>query len=327
MAVIIQPIQNLRALAISAVVLTHVAGEFLAGADGQPHLSLNEVNISFTFVAGFLFRATAFDDSYFQFIRRRAKNILVPYICISLPALVAYVTGMKTHPHLDLSAHQGVTLFIFLLYTGAHLGPLWFVPMIFTLYLCVPLFKLVDRSNLAYLVTIAGGLVLAMGPVVRPQHDAAPIQAAIHYAPVFLLGMACSRNFDALVEFVSLRPGWTAWAFGAAIAFNLMVEDDLNYLAKILLLLAIFLVLSIMSLPAGLERMMTAMATRSFGIFLIHGYLIAMLRIAHDRGLVGGDWALPTCVAVSALVILCCSAILQGAKRVLASRSRLAVGY
>lgn len=40
---------------------------------------------------------------YRTFLEGRVRNVVIPYLIVSTPAIAVYVFGHKTHPHVDLS--------------------------------------------------------------------------------------------------------------------------------------------------------------------------------------------------------------------------------
>lgn len=318
---LIYSIQQIRAVAAFIVVLTHVWGS-LHSIPGTVTIDLREVNIGFTFAAGFLFQALSINKPFLAFYKGRIKNVVVPYLIVSLPAVAMYVIGHKNHPHIDLSQMSGWQLAPFLYATGLHLGPLWFIPMIMLVYAATPLWKLVDRHN-AYWYVVPLGLLASVFVFLRPAFNAMPPIAALHYAPIFLLGMFCSR-FRVSIERVAASVWPAALVLLIALwALSAWLDNYTQWPVKIVMLACLHL-LTIRT-QVFHSAVIDVMAKNSFGIFFLHGYFASILRILQGKG-VTIDATLPNALLISAIVTAVCVAIITVIRRVLPGKSRYLVG-
>lgn len=322
----IYSIQQIRAFAAILVVMTHVVNA-LPPVPGSPFpVNLDEVNIVFTFAAGFLFRHLSLREPYRAFMARRVVNVLVPYALISIPALLIYVVGDKQHGHVDLSGVPDLLLPVYLLLTGLHLGALWFVPMIFVIYAATPVIRGIDGAGWRYAVAIPISLLLGVTILTRPEVNANPPLAAAHYLPVFLIGMCCAR-YNAAIGALSRRV--SVWAPALAILIALVpvsaaVPDAAQYPLKLVMLLCLFVVAS---RTAGFRApAIDLLAKYSFGIFFLHGYFIAALRIFAARGDLTLQASVANVLALTALICLACVLVIRGVKLVGGRHSRLLVG-
>ena len=317
-------IQQTRALAAVLVVMTHVFEDLRPIAGSQMILVFQEVNIIFTFAAGFLFQLLSINELFGSFIARRFRNVLVPYVLISIPAILVYTIGGKLHPYVDLHSIPQWLLPLYLLATGLHLGPLWFVPMIFILYLLTPLIRHIDRSNIAYLVVIPVSLALSFTLFPRPEFNQMPPLAAAHYLPIFLIGMFCSRHNDAITRFA--RKYWLPMLIlFASLAFaSAQIDRAYQYPVKIAMLMSLFVVAS--RTAEFRSPVIDAVATNSFGIFLLHGYFVSALHIAEATGKFGINETGINLVLITFAICLACLIVIWIAKRIFGKRSRMIVG-
>lgn len=288
--------------------------------------NFHEANIAFTFAAGFLFQHLSINEPFRSFIARRCRNVIVPYVLISIPAILLYTVVGKSHPHVDLSVIPDFLLPLYLLLTGLHLGPLWFVPMIFTIYLSTPAIRWVDRSPWLYTASIAASLLLALTVFPRPEHNQNPILAGLHYLPIFLIGMAFSRYNDRIEPRCRQPHVWIPAAM-LFLALGYVTRDypsQMQYAVKIVMLVCVYVVACRTS--TWRSAAIDVLAKCSFGIFFLHGYIIAALRILQARGDFDAPQTWPNLLSVTALVCLACVAIIYTTKLLFGKRSRLLVG-
>jgi len=322
----IYSIQQIRAFAAILVVMTHVNGALSPIPNAVFVPSFEEVNIAFTFAAGFLFHHLSLNEPFGNFMRRRAFNVLIPYALISIPAILLYTVGNKAHPHVDLSQIPDALVPVYLLLTGLQLGPLWFIPMIFTVYAMTPLLRQVDRAGWLYAVAIGGTLILGTFLFVRPEANANPIQAALHYIPVFLIGMACSRYNERISAFCQNALVWgpALLLFLALIYVTSRIDGQWQYPLKVTMLICMFIVTC--RTARYRSRLIDILAAYSFGIFFLHGYFASVMRMLSARGTFEWEATGFNLLLLTALVCALCCAVIYGVKLVFGKRSRLLVG-
>lgn len=322
----IYSIHQIRAIAALLVVLTHTAALMGNKSQSLAPMNLQEVNISFTFAAGFLFRHLHLETPFKNFIAQRFKNVLLPYALTSIPAILIYSFGAKSHPHVKLDAFPEWMVPAYLLLTGLHLGPLWFIPMIFVTYLCTPTIKKADATALTLISAFLISFLVSILWISRPLYNANPLQAAAHYLPVFFLGMLCSRCNCEISAACQKAPVWGAAA--AALVFLACWTKDLpleyQFGIKVLMLICLF---AVTCRSAKFQnKAIDLIARYSFGIFFIHGYFIAALRMAQDRGSFELPKTAVTLYLTSAAICAACIGIIHLTKKTIGSRSRVLIG-
>lgn len=276
-------VQAMRSLAIMLVIAPHAMQTLTATKGLTKYFNFNHSSVVFLFVAGFLFRYIYKNISYVDYIKSKLKNNALPYVIISVPAMAIYLFGLK---NIDKVAApewvQGkLMLSIYMLATGTHLGPLWFIPMIFIIFLAAPAFKLMDGHPRAFWL-IPPILLLAFS-VGRPIGDANPFQAFVFYVPYYLLGMWVSHYQEQTVPI--FEKYWPVFA----VPFFIMpfvskgwpYAGYANVMAKASLALALLGVFSRYSSKA--PRWFTQIGDMSFGIYLIHGYFASAIEIGTKK--------------------------------------------
>ena len=100
-------IQLLRTIAIVLVVTSHVRDIFPATdvvKSDSVGLLTRHINLIFTFVAGFLFQHLLVSYRYPDYLRKKIRNVILPYLIVSIPAILAYYAGIKDFA--DLGARR-----------------------------------------------------------------------------------------------------------------------------------------------------------------------------------------------------------------------------
>ncbi|MGP4691120.1 acyltransferase family protein [Agrobacterium cavarae] len=338
----IEYIDTLRGVAISIVVATHlqeiipVSAIATTGDDyelvGPMTIFFRNINIIFTFVSGYLFLLVDGDRGWTQMMTRKFKNIVVPYFFVSLPALALYILEIK---NFEFGGEYNIfQKTIYFLLTGNHLGPLWFVPMIFVMFALSPIWKYLDRHRLYWIIV---PLLVVSVLIGRPPENDNPIQAAVFFSPVFLFGMFTARYNEPLSRFFSSTSVMTACAFFtvAAIATLYFLSPSLTSLAlnntificKFPLLMLLFGMCARWSEYA--PKWLTGVGLASYAIFLLHGYFVGALRpfVGHLPAFESMLMRLVCYVALCAFVVGACFLIAKVSRAATKPFNRLVIGY
>ncbi len=289
----VQFINNMRGIAILIIVYTHAIWAMPAPGEATAFLdyAVGNGTLIFIFIAGYLFSKTTDRFRYVSYLENKIKNVLVPYLIVSLPASLLYVFHIKTtHQWLDMDwFYTNLNLlerYLYLAATGAQLGPLWFVPMIVVFYLVSPVFAYLRNSNLIFpLVFIALVIAYLAG---RPVGNSNPFQSFLFFTPFYLLGMIAFRFNDQLM---SLERHANPLAVGYAIFFITLYfiffrppaastdSDQLLIYLPLILILTVFC-------KKHLNRrvpILDMFGRLSFYIFFVHGYFAAAMLVVTRR--------------------------------------------
>ncbi|MDR6349072.1 acyltransferase family protein [Pantoea sp. SORGH_AS_0659] len=151
-------IHYIRGIAIFFIVTTH-CNLFTTDDSVLARLwseVLREWTAIFLLISGFLFQYLVPRYEVKKFYASKFKNVILPYLIISIPAISIYVLGLKKeHNWVDINElmkHSILYILIFFYATGANLGPLWFIPMLSLIFLSsIPLKMLGEnRKNILY---------------------------------------------------------------------------------------------------------------------------------------------------------------------------------
>ncbi len=281
-------IHSFRALAIVAVVATHVVPRPPAGTSAGIQVAkalIENATVSFLFISGFLFQHLSGTFQYGNYLKGKLQRVILPYLVISIPTFLLWRPWMKALEAGDLAAVSRMTAAGLL--TGAHNpAPLWFVPLIAVLYLAAPLLLYVDRRPWMYV--LLPPLIVAAMFCHRPATLTHLGHALAYFTPAYLAGMFASRyrerllsladhGFEALAVACIALLGVDFMAFGArgAIFSTLPFSTENGLIDLDLPLKLVLTVLAIAFLrrqDPAFHRPFDYLAGASFGIFFLHSF-------------------------------------------------------
>ena len=188
-----------RGVAILFIVAGHCASFFAWNAHGHAEAFakdlFDDATFFFVFIAGFLFQTTERRFSYPDYLGRKLRNVIAPYMVAITPAIV-YALVRGTHSFDAESLHQlsmPEKVGYFMLYGGSTINhALWFVPVISLYYLTSPILIAIDRQKHAYLVlwVLLPVSLLMHRPSFSHGHN---LSLASYFLSAYVLGMCCSR--------------------------------------------------------------------------------------------------------------------------------------
>lgn len=181
----------LRGMAIAMIVLGHSI--FLA----QPVFPALLENVLrggtglFVFISGFFFHRVFYARfDYPQFIAKKASALLIPFLSISVFALLIRMLGWWQD---GLDWQKNALNVWYTVRNGYVLYPHWYIPFILLTFLCSPLHLLYIRAHLSLqiLLFIAFSLIALL--IHRPQSNSNFLQSLIYFTPYYLLGILFSQ--------------------------------------------------------------------------------------------------------------------------------------
>lgn len=328
-----------RGIAIILIVMLHSMPSFdwstRPVAEAMIEAGLRQSSMLFFFISGFLFQHLSARYDYRRYLKRKVEVILLPYLFVSIPALVVSVALVRQEGmwpwFYDLPVWRQVLLFLI---TGKHLEPLWFVPTIALFYIVSPAFIAIDRSQRGYMLLPA---LLLLAALIGPNGPTGPLQKALYLLPAYMFGMFVSRYRDT-IETLTRKYAWAIMLVllfqWVEIAATLDHEGALDPYLGFKLLSCPLILLVLKRCQDRLPRGLGTIAGLSFGIYFIHGYLIAGFRLLYTEAQ-GSHWhgasALfaPSLVGVvvhAALVLAVSVAVVMAVQRLFPRHSRRIVG-
>ncbi|MDG1579402.1 acyltransferase [Pseudomonas sp. GOM6] len=326
----------IRGIAAAMIVFIHMADDFDYQLNDSQRLLLDLLVKSstciFVAISGFFFQLNSGKYRYGSYLAKKLNNVIIPYVLISLPAVALFLLKLKTeHVWIDIQTFYTwpmLAQFVFLLATGAHLGPLWFIPALALIYLCAPLLYWLSRRRGFPLIALLG--IYLFVATDRPENNANPVMAAVHFIPIYLLGMLFCQYRTAIQQ----RTRLYAWIFALLLlALSLMAAYDKSYfgLQKFCVFALLYLVLLRQQewfyRNPWLADTLSLVGVYSFTLYFLHGYFAGRYRMF-------GEYLQPDTFPLYLLqrllltlaTIAICIGITYCVKRVAKQHSRLLIG-
>src|SRR5688572_12657285 len=206
-------IHNLRGLAILFVVGVHAAGyatDWVSHPEIRKFLhtffdpSEGNGTVLFLFIGGFLFQHLTHNSFNFRkYLEQKFLNIILPYILISIPLIIVRLNTNYESLSLPENFHEQPLIyqFFYQLITGTHMPPFWFISTIVLFYFTAPLLHVLDNNK--FYKYFFPFILLSCLFTYRPEHNAYPILAYLHFIPIYIMGMWASFNKDKILAY-----GW-----------------------------------------------------------------------------------------------------------------------
>ncbi len=192
-------IHFLRGVAILYVIAVHARG-FVSYWKSSPEVfkildtfsdpSEGNGTTLFLFIGGFLFQhLTARNFDFKKYLTQKFKNLILPYLVISLPLIGLRLNTVFRSPALPDGFYDWSPLHQagHLLLTGAHLPPFWFISTIILFYFSAPILHALDNPR--FYKYVFPFILIACLFTYRPAHNANPLLAYLHFIPVYITGM------------------------------------------------------------------------------------------------------------------------------------------
>jgi len=323
-------IHYFRALAITFIVAGHAIDAMVwsnVELGRLMRILLSNGSVLFVFIAGYLFQHLSDKLSGRKYFSSKFKNVILPYLLISIPAILISVTVFdqeRVWPGFyDKPILQQVVMFYL---TGAHLAPLWFIPMITLFYLVSPLLLQADKGRLIYMLLPVFMIVSCF--VGR----GLPHESFVHFFSVYLMGMGFSKYKDETNPIIS-QASVLLLMFALIVAFTLIewltttaTMSHWNYLQK-MAMSVFFLGLFVRYNASLTSKLVSRIADNSFGVFFIHSYLLTSAKLLYEQA-TGSlpDGSVLLHFAITFAVLMACFYLIELIRTVFGKRSRMLVG-
>ncbi len=290
-------INHLRGLAIVLIVSFHCKTSFNWGTNHyQEKFWFSLIvygTIVFVFISGFLFQHVHQTQFHFKtYFTKKLNYVVLPYIIVSIPAIINKLYFDAPEPW-QSGFYQSLSPIVksgYLLVTGKHLGPFWFIPMITLVYLISPLLIFLDRSKYFYryffpLIFLAGLFTHDFG------HNTSVFGSFLYFLPIYILGMWASKNETSIINLSWSQLSPLILLYSIIFALELMdvlaigktygfAEDIrentylLNFGKLKMIVLCIILMNLLYRVGARRIQVLELLALYSFGVFFIHLYIL-----------------------------------------------------
>lgn len=323
-------IHNLRGVAILFVVIVHCRAlqpEWLSHENVNRFFdtffdpSEGNGTILFLFIGGFLFQHLTHQHFEFKkYLEQKFKVIILPYLIISIPLIILRLNT----PFQSLSLPAGFSDWpvslqvIYMILTGAHMPPFWFIPTIVLFYFTAPLLHAID-GKFFYRYVFPFVILISLFTY-RPVHNANPFMSYVHYIPIYLMGMWASYNRQFLLANANVLLGFTAFTYvvlcymdltglntlsrkiffedvlyNGVVAFNIYI-----FKAIILCFMMMFLLYKFRTRSMPLLEIL---GHYSFGIFFVHFLFISVSREILEKLNIQINFSIPAYLIFFSLVL------------------------
>lgn len=303
---------------------------------------LDNGTVLFVFIAGFLFQYLRGKYEYVSYLKRKAKYVILPYIIASVPAILAdlYEKTIPVWMPESVAAQPKIMQALYMLATGKHLGPFWFIPMITIFYLISPLLIKIDRpvfyKTLFPVLFVAGLFTFRFG------YFSNIFDSFVHYLPVYIYGMWGARY---RMKLIHLRWRWVLLLSAIYIFIAFLEVSNTVYVPKLssfqeaatapyfsfnfaklkVSLLCIVLLRLFYSVNSEM-KMLKLLGDYSFGIYFIHLYVITAVEMIMKRIHPSFELGLFTFLLYIIIVTVVTVLIVAVVKKIFKKKSRYVIG-
>lgn len=188
-----------RGLAIILIVGVHCRTSIPWPENSYVHdilrYGLDSATILFVFISGFLFQyLTESKFNYSSYLWKKIQYVIFPYVIISIPAIVDKLF-FETNAYWTPEYYDALTVpgqILYMLVTGKHSGPFYFIPMIGVIFILAPLFHFIQHkkyfTSLTVTVVMLGMFTYSYG------YYATFLESLLYFTPVYIFGIWTSKN-------------------------------------------------------------------------------------------------------------------------------------
>jgi surface polysaccharide O-acyltransferase-like enzyme len=282
-------IHNFRGVAILFVVACHLLLDWAEGSDTYKILELLFGNgtVLFVFIAGYLFQHLTRKLHYADYLKKKLTNVIIPYLIVSAPIIIFRiitndVPGYILTPHPDFISWTIIEKISYFILRGAHMQPLWFVPMIALFYLAAPVFNYIDRHPKLYYSLL---VFIAISILVDREPFSDIPRMFLHFISVYMLGMFMSRYKEQYLNFAAKYIMLINLLLIIALISNYVFYDSIrnpaNYIQK--MLFCAFFIYWLWRFERFVPSFINVLAELSFGIFFLHYYSILVIKAIYEK--------------------------------------------
>lgn len=330
-----QYIHNFRGLAILFIVASHCA----VGLDWNRNLALQKFfhfiffdgTVFFVFISGFLFQTLSVKYEMKSYFVKKVKNIIFPYLIVSIPAIILFTFYLNRHTLPETFYDQSVLYrVLFFIFSGEHLAPLWFIPMIVCFFIISPFLIAADKFKYFYHLLPLFVLISIFFP--RNTHSIP--QSFVHFFSVYVFGMFFSRYKERILPIskkhiivLSLLFIITFFLYWSPLSSTSHAEYNLVYISK--MILTAIITSYLYSNKLYFEGAFGYLGNISFGIYFIHMYFISGARFfssgvqASSTSIEGNIITYPVFFFI---IIILCSISIWSFQKLFGKKSRYLIG-
>lgn len=255
----------------------------------------------FVFISGFLFHHIFLKRyNYKQFAFKKVQKVLLPYSLMSIAPIINYVfvkerpIGGDTFFISDATGVYETYILPSLKYymSGEHMMAYWYIPFIMVVFFMSPLHVYFSRLKISMQLILIFILFIISTLIHRPVESAGfyLLQSVVYFTPIYLLGITCSQH----KEFIYMKFQGKEYVFLVISILLALIQYhnglignyhklpfnfngiDLMIIQKASLCL--FFMVWLHRFEDKEFKILEVLASTSFGIFFIHGFVIFFMR-------------------------------------------------
>lgn len=343
-------INTYRAIAILLIVATHcysISGIQIDSTWEAVFINLTAGStIHFVFISGFLFHHVFYQKGKtVSFFFTKAKRLLIPYTILSIPPIFFKIQSEPGfwNSYLPISSEGILNEYIIpslaYYFTGAHLVAYWYIPFVICLFLMYPLhIKFIQLKRKNQIIIIVALYIIAL-LVHRPENKLDVLQSVVNLTPAYLLGILCSINKAFIYEKLKKKEYILLIIVMVLATFQALLGRYSNYEKLAFVYDGIDLMLLQKSIACILfmvflhrfentkTKFLTLLASTSFAIFFIHGYVLYGLTLLKSKLEITFDFAWPTYFLISATIATLSILLALLLKKTFPKHSKYLIGY
>lgn len=339
-------IHSLRGLAILFIVGIHCRTSFPWKDKGVELLFesfLDNGTIIFVFISGFLFEHLFTHNFNFKkYLHKKLKFVIIPYLLVSIVPIIDklyFEDSLRWLPPV-LNNQPDLIKGFYMLVTGKHFGPYWFIPMIVIFYLISPLLVVLNDARfykyIFPLVFIAGLFTYKFG------YYSNTWDSFLYFLPIYLFGMFSSYYKDDIIA----HSKWLLYACATTylivttleltgyleihklIGFEPTTQPDylFNFTKFKVSLLCIALLLIFFKLRNRKMTLLKVLGDYSFGIYFIHLYFIVLTQMVVNAKIDSFQMTASVFLVYTFIITAACVVSIYFLKKVLGNKSRYLIG-
>lgn len=275
-----------RALAIFFIVFLHTMHVF-SWDNNQTQDKILRIlfangTIFFVFISGYLFQHLSAKFSTNKYYVSKFKNVILPYIVISLPVVLYFVFISPKHIEPEFIAMPEWLQIIHYYWFGLHIYPMWFIPTIALFFLAGPIFYQIDKHAEAYWI-IPSLIIISL---ITPR-SLFPTDNFLHFLSIYVLGMFCSRYKEVINQTIVKNNVIFVLFMSFVSLFLIEYFAFISALKAVGYLQKLALIFFTLSLLVKFQKhthhaWIATTANASFGIYFVHAYVLAVCKLASN---------------------------------------------
>ena len=296
--------------------------------------------VLFVFISGFMFHRIFYKSfDYKIFIKKKIRNVLLPYLALSFIAITYFLLIKNQGLHLNYEIDNPLLGYLFYFLTGKIFSAYWYIPLILVIFFLSPLFiKLIDIR-----LSIGVILFLFILPLFaqRPNDNFNLLQSFVYFAPIYILGSWVSLNCQRVYQLLQGKE-FLLFAIVLILAYAQVIYYpysgnahknafelaliDINLIQKIVLCFLLFIFFH--RYENRKFHILVFLANASFPIYFIHPFVIILLdklkKVTHSEF----DGSFLTFTLTTSLVIILSAWIALIGRKIIGQRySRSLIGW